>query len=206
MTCFRDWFFTLIIPYCKKRSGLKVLTVDNLSSHIFPDVLQLCQDNNIRFCCLPPNSTHLWQPLDVAYYGPMKIHWRDVLIKWKKTDRRKTGSLQREVFPQLLNKLVSKLQEKGSENLMNSFAKCGIYLTDSTPLLNRLPRTESNEIQCHDFQEASFNVFSCAMDMFETMRNGSPSKGETSKKQSKALVSPGKSTSIESLHEREERQ
>ena len=142
----------------------------------------------------------------MAYYGPMKIHWRDVLIKWKKTDRRKTGSLQREVFPQLLNKLVSKLQEKGSENLMNSFAKCGIYLTDSTPLLNRLPRTESNEIQCHDFQEASFNVFSCAMDMFETMRNGSPSKGETSKKQSKALVSPGKSTSIESLNEREKRQ
>ena len=36
MTCFRDWFFTLILPYCKKLSGLKVLIVDNLSSHISP--------------------------------------------------------------------------------------------------------------------------------------------------------------------------
>ena len=25
MACFRDWFFTLILPYCKKLSGLKVL-------------------------------------------------------------------------------------------------------------------------------------------------------------------------------------
>ena len=46
MTCFRDWFFTLILPYCKKLSGLKVLIVDNLSSHISPDVLQTCQDND----------------------------------------------------------------------------------------------------------------------------------------------------------------
>ena len=45
------------------------------------------------------------------------------LIKWKKTNLRKTGSLQKEVFPQQLSELVSKLQEKGSENVINGFAK-----------------------------------------------------------------------------------
>ena len=59
MTCFRDWFFTLLLPYCKKLSSPKILIGDNLSSHISPDVLQACKDNSIRFVCLPPNSTHL---------------------------------------------------------------------------------------------------------------------------------------------------
>ena len=135
MTYFQDWFFTLLQPYCEKLSGPKFLIGDNLSSYIFPDVLQACHDNNIRFVCLPPNSTHRCQLLDVAYYGPMKRHWRDILIKFNKTDHQKTGSLQKEVFPQLLNELVLKLQEKGSENLMNGFAKCGIYPTDSVVFL-----------------------------------------------------------------------
>ena len=135
MTYFQDWFFTLLQPYCEKLSGPKFLIGDNLSSYIFPDVLQACHDNNIRFVCLPPNSTHRCQLLDVAYYGPMKRHWRDTLIKFNKTDHQKTGSLQKEVFPQLLNELVLKLQEKGSENLMNGFAKCGIYPTDSVVFL-----------------------------------------------------------------------
>ena len=98
MICFLGRFFTLLLPYCKKLSGPKVLIGDNLSSHISSDVLQACQGNDIRFVCLPPNSTHLHQPLAVAYYRPMKRHWRDILIKWKKTAQPKTGSLQKEVF------------------------------------------------------------------------------------------------------------
>ena len=120
---------------------------------------------------------------------------------WKKTDCHKTGSLQ-EIFPRLLNELVSKLLEKGAENIMNGFAKCVIHPTDSTPLLNRLPRRESNEMQCHDAQEASFKVSTRVLDMLETTRNGSQSKGETSKKRSKVLVSPSKSMSMEDLKER----
>ena len=85
---------------------------------------------------------------------------------------------------------------------MNGFVKCGIHPTDSTPFLNRLPRRKSNEMQCHNAQEASFNVSTCVLDMLETVRNGSPSKGETSKKRSKVLVSPGKSMSMEDLKER----
>ena len=44
------------------------------------------------------------------------------------------------------------------------------------------------------------------MDMLETMRNGLPSKVKTSKKQSKVLVSPGNSMSMEELKEREKKQ
>ena len=89
---------------------------------------------------------------------------------------------------------------------MNGFAKCEIYPTDSTLLLKRLTRRESNEMQRHDAQEASFNISSCVMDMLKTMRNGSPSKGETSKKRSKVLMSPGESMSMTDLKERKKKQ
>jgi len=39
---------------------------DNLSSHINVAVLELCQQHNVSFVALPPNSTHLTQPLDVV--------------------------------------------------------------------------------------------------------------------------------------------
>ena len=70
--CFRDWFHTVALPYCRRLPGKKVLIGDNLSSHFSIEILTTCRDNNIAFVCLPPNATHLCQPLDVAYFGPMK--------------------------------------------------------------------------------------------------------------------------------------
>ena len=76
MTWFPNGFFTLFLPYCKKLSDPKVLTGDKLSSHISPDALPACQDNNIRFVCSPPNSTHLCHPLDATYYELLKRYRR----------------------------------------------------------------------------------------------------------------------------------
>ena len=46
---------------------------NNLSSHISISVLEACKQHNIAFVSLPVNSTHLTQPLDVAFFRPMKI-------------------------------------------------------------------------------------------------------------------------------------
>jgi len=73
--CFEDWFESLLLPRLKRLQGKKVVIGDNLSSHISVKVLEFCQQNNITFIALPPNSTHLTQPLDVAYFAPMKIMW-----------------------------------------------------------------------------------------------------------------------------------
>lgn len=72
---FEDWFFSIVLPYLKKNDNQKkVMIGDNLAK-----VLKFCVDNNISFVLLPPNSTHLSQPLDVAYFRPLKIKWREVL-------------------------------------------------------------------------------------------------------------------------------
>ena len=64
---FEDYFKKIILPYCRQLSGKKVLIGDNLSSHLSPEVVRLCEENNILFKFLVPNATHLVQPIDLAF-------------------------------------------------------------------------------------------------------------------------------------------
>ncbi|CAK1592634.1 unnamed protein product [Parnassius mnemosyne] len=82
---FEDWFFSLVLSTLRRQEGKKLLIGDNLSSHINMEVLKACKSHNIAFVALPPNSTHLTQPLDVAYFRPLKLRWRQILDQWKET-------------------------------------------------------------------------------------------------------------------------
>lgn len=106
--------------------GEKVIG-DNLSSHININVLRLCELHNVKFVCLPPNSTHLTQPLDVAFFAPMKKSWRGILTKWKES---KSGSkyptIPKDIFPALLRELIESLKTNQGQNLKAGFEKCEI--------------------------------------------------------------------------------
>lgn len=96
---FDEWFTNIALPYLRRQDGDRVVIGDNLASHLSFHVIQLCEENNIRFCFLPPNSTHLTQPLDVAVFRLIKTSWRQKLEKWKKKNK---GSLPKQYFPSLL--------------------------------------------------------------------------------------------------------
>ncbi|XP_051164857.1 uncharacterized protein LOC127283805 [Leptopilina boulardi] len=72
MDIFEDWFLKICLPYLKNLPGKKVMIGDNLASHVSPKVIKECQENDIAFILLPPNSTHLSQPLDVAIFRSIK--------------------------------------------------------------------------------------------------------------------------------------
>jgi len=59
-----------------------VLLIDGHSSHIDIEASKLCRDNNILLYCLPPHSSHITQPLDVGFYGPLKASWRKAVAKY----------------------------------------------------------------------------------------------------------------------------
>ena len=59
-----------------------VLLIDGHSSHIDIDTSKLCRDNNVLLYCLPPHSSHITQPLDVGFYGPLKAAWRKAVAKY----------------------------------------------------------------------------------------------------------------------------
>lgn len=77
---FENYFETIIHnllrPWAQKISGTKVVICDNLSSHLCIKVVELCQQNDIKFIFIPPRSTHITQPLDMAFFAPLKKAWR----------------------------------------------------------------------------------------------------------------------------------
>ena len=65
---FQDWFNTIVLPWARRKSGRKVITGDNLSSHLNVSVLEKGEKHDIRFSLFPPNTTDKTQPLDVAFF------------------------------------------------------------------------------------------------------------------------------------------
>lgn len=134
---FEDWFKTIVMPYFRKLDGPKVLLGDNLNSHITMTVIQECENNNIRFALLPPNSTHLLQPLDVAYFRPLKSSWRAILGKWKLKHR---GVIPKTEFPRLLKEAIENIGLKSKENSIAGFSACGIVPLNPDRVLQKIPR------------------------------------------------------------------
>jgi len=138
--CFDDWVQIFHVHNCNKLgTGKKILIGDNLSSHLSTESIKICHENNIQFVFLPTYSTHLTQPLDVAFFRPLKIHWRKILEDWKMGEGKEDTSIPKDKFPRLLKKLCLKINENGCENVMAGFKKCGIVPLNRDQVLDMLP-------------------------------------------------------------------
>lgn len=193
--CFEDWFLKVIVPFAKSKPGRKIVVGDNLSSHFSANVLNTCEELNIAFVCLPPKTTHLLQPLDVAFYAPLKKYWRAILTQWKKIEGRKHKTLIKSCFPRLLAKLKNKLTENGvgSNNLIAGFNKTGLYPVNAERPKSRLPRSQMG------YDEETYNNTSeVVTDMLQEMR-GSVQSSEAPRRKKRCVVPPGQSITAADL-------
>ena len=127
---------------CAKKSWADVLFGGNLASHFNVDVVRVAEENDIYFVILPPNATHILQPLDVAVFSSLKQSWRLILDEWKR-EVRTEGAFNRQFFPSLLKRLINPQESFMQKNLQSGFRAYGIHpLQCSEPLL-RLPSTTS---------------------------------------------------------------
>ena len=74
---FNSWFRKQFMLYAPASRPL-LLLLDGHSSHYCPDTIKLAAENGIIIFTLPPNTTHLTQPLDKGVFGPFKTHWKRV--------------------------------------------------------------------------------------------------------------------------------
>lgn len=126
---FEKWFFKIFLPNACALSGPVALIGDNLGSHFSKAVVDACLQNNVMFITLALNSMHLTQPLDVAVFRPAKIHWKNILIRWRKES--KTGCcIPKSHFPRLLLLLFGLLSW---ENLKSRFSCYRHITTRSEP-------------------------------------------------------------------------
>lgn len=150
---FRDWFTNSFLPHARRLPGQKVLLGDNLSSHLDDEVLRLCREYDIKFVCLVPNSTHLTQPLDVAFFRPLKSAWRQTLTSWKMQNPR-LCTVPKDTFAYLLTQALNKMDQVPAKpnspysnimsgikrNMMSAFCATGIHPFNKNKVLDRLPK------------------------------------------------------------------
>lgn len=194
MPIFEDWFFKCFLPTCRYLKGPKVMIGDNLSSHISLEVIQLCEKNNIRFILLPPNATHLCQPLDVAVFRPIKRSWRMLLDDWKDKN---SGPIPKSEFPKLLRNTLEKLHESMQNNIKSGFNATGIYPFNKQKVLNKIPnRSEDGDNDLsNSWTEAFVDILSDVRNRKELVKK---SRGK------KINISAGKSVRIEDLKKKDE--
>ena len=52
-----------------------MLIMDGHSSHYTPEAIRVAAQEGVIVFCIPPNTTHATQPLDVSFFGALKCHW-----------------------------------------------------------------------------------------------------------------------------------
>ena len=73
---FSSWFSQHFLQYAHQDCPI-LLLMDGHSSHYCPDTITLAAENQVILYALPPNTTHLTQPLDRACFSPLKVAWRE---------------------------------------------------------------------------------------------------------------------------------
>lgn len=118
---FYNWFekcFLTSIPI--ERPIL--LIYDGHVSHISLKLIKKAKQNGIVILKLPPHTTHLLQPLDVAVFKSLKSKWDKDLCKWQRSNPRKR--LPKRQFVDLLNKVYNDVP---TSIIIKGFEKTGIY-------------------------------------------------------------------------------
>ena len=139
--CFSDWLEHIAIPYFRRfgAPGKKFLIGDNLSSHLSYQAIRLCMKADIHFIFLPSSSTHLTQPLDVAFFRPVKGSWRTILTNWKRGAGESESTVPKAKFPRLLKELHKTIAENASVNIKSGFKATGIFPLNRQHVLRKLP-------------------------------------------------------------------
>lgn len=97
--------------------------MDGHSSHLTMALSEFCRIHKIILVALYPNATHLIQPLDVAFFRPVKGAWRKVIMEWRM--KHNGARIRKEHFASLL---VQTLHTLSSSNILRrGFEACGLH-------------------------------------------------------------------------------
>jgi hypothetical protein len=188
MSVFEDWFFKIVLPYFRNKPGRKAMVGDNLASHLSVAVLKSCEENDIRFILLPPNSTHLTQPLDVSFFRPLKTAWRKELDDFKRKNR---GVLPKALFPTRLASALNRIEATSKQNILSGFRACGLVPLNAEAVLKRLPK-DTGSSKDHE------QVWSATLvENLKNIRYPASSATIEPKKKSRLNLKPGQSVQVE---------
>jgi DDE superfamily endonuclease len=99
-----------------------LLICDGHDSHISADFVSYCIQHRIDVILLPPHSSHMLQPLDVAVFGPLKTAISNQLSRFIGTGIRQIQKVEwLEQFVNAREKAITK------ENILSGWRGAGIF-------------------------------------------------------------------------------
>lgn len=111
-----------------------VVLLDGHASHLTLPLSEFCNRNEIILIALPPNATHIMQPIDVGIIFPLKCIWKRKRDEWKILNGH---DFSRAHFAPLLSEALAELQAK-KIIFSNAFRACGNYIFTSLNLSCKL--------------------------------------------------------------------
>ena len=135
---FDGWFTDHFLKYAPVIRPL-LLLLDGHSSHYCPDTIRLAAKEKVIIFALPPNTTHITQPLDKGCFGPLKTYWKEECHNYMTENPSKVMS--RYVFSKLLSKAWTNAMT--IRNITGGFKVCGICPFDRAAL--KVPLTKRHE-------------------------------------------------------------
>lgn len=76
------WFSNHFLRYVPPSRPI-ILLLDGHSSHYCPEFIKLAAEEGVVVFVLPPNTTHITQPLDKCCFSPLKMAWRQVCHEYR---------------------------------------------------------------------------------------------------------------------------
>lgn len=68
-----------------------LLLLDNHTSHLSIEALDLAVANGVHILSFPPHCSHRMQPLDVSVFGPIKSYYKSQCAAWQKNNANKVS-------------------------------------------------------------------------------------------------------------------
>ncbi|XP_072930580.1 uncharacterized protein [Epargyreus clarus] len=118
---FFNYMLNVVIPNLGDDRPV-LLLYDGHVSHVDDKVVELAVKHNITILKLPPHTSHLLQPLDLAVFKSFKNTWDKNLVKWQ---RQNVGiKLRKQYFAKMF---ADAWQQVKPEVIKNGFKKGGIF-------------------------------------------------------------------------------
>ncbi|XP_065671687.1 uncharacterized protein LOC136089564 [Hydra vulgaris] len=147
-----------------------LLLCDGHNSLLTYSTVKKALDNHIILLCLPPNTSHALQPLDVGFLAPLKSHWKKILKDWLRESRHK--NVDKSVFPTLLKALISKIDNK---LLKSGFNGSGLYSVDKSKPMKKIVNMQPKHEEVDKFNKKE-NVVKNLQRAIDSVLTPSPSQ------------------------------
>jgi hypothetical protein len=128
----------------------RLLILDGHGSHATPEFDLFCSENNIITECLPPHTSHILQPLDVACFGPLKTAYGHLV---QDLARQAIFHVDKADFLTMYRQARATIHSE--QNIRSAFRATGLIPWNPDYVLSQLPCTPSPPSTSHGLPLAS---------------------------------------------------